>query len=61
MEREEIKELKRELELTKQSLDIAKKALSDIVNWNEEMEDEWSDQGDRSARALQLIQTIESL
>lgn len=51
----EIKVLVSKCENLKDKLSIAKKALSDIKNWSEELEDEWEDTGYRAAEALNEI------
>ena len=39
----EIENLKTALELAKSKLQVAEKALNDIVRWDDDLEDEWGD------------------
>jgi hypothetical protein len=40
-------------------LSIAIKALEDIENWNDDLEDEWEDQGNRAIQALEKIAILD--
>ena len=41
----EVENLKQALELAKSKLQVAEKALNDIVKWDDDLEDEWGDHG----------------
>jgi hypothetical protein len=56
---EEVWLLKAELEKTKNKLQIAENALNDIVRWDEDLEDEWGDCGERANSALEKIMIID--
>ncbi len=49
---------KKESEILHSKLSICKGALKDIANWDDEMEKEWSDQGDRAIVALDRIKCL---
>jgi hypothetical protein len=51
----EVENLKQALELAKSKLQVAEKALNDIVKWNDDLEDEWGDPGERANAALEKI------
>jgi hypothetical protein len=44
-----------ELAQLRAKLIVATKALHDIKNWNDELEDEWEDQGYRAKDALEKM------
>lgn len=48
----EVEQLKQALELAKSNLQVAEKALNDIVKWDDDLEDEWGDPGYRAKAAL---------
>jgi len=41
----EVENLKTALELAKSKLQVAEKALNDIVRWDNDLKDEWGDPG----------------
>lgn len=41
-----------------EKLSIAEKALTDIRNWDDDLEDEYADQGYRAIEALEKIQSV---
>lgn len=51
----EIENLKTALELAKSKLQVAEKALNDIVRWDDDLEDEWGDPGNRANSALEKM------
>lgn len=38
---------------------VAIKALEDIKNWDDDLEDEWEDQGYRASQALEKIEILD--
>ena len=54
-----VEQLKQALELVKSKLKLAENALSDIVKWDDELEDEWGDPGNRANSALEKIMIID--
>lgn len=59
MSKQEIERLKEELELVESKLNLAKKALNDIAEWDEDLEEEWSDPGERAKSALEKINILD--
>ena len=55
----EIKNLKTALELAKSKLQVAEKALNDIVKWDDDLEDEWGGPGERANSALEKIMILD--
>jgi len=53
-----MEELQIALAFAKEKLKIAEKALNDIANWNDELEEEWEDAGYRAIAALKQIKNI---
>ena len=53
------KELKQALELVKSKLKLAEQALNDIVRWDDDLENEWGDPGNRANAALQKIMILD--
>ena len=51
----EVENLKAALELAKSKLQVADKALNDIVRWDDDLEDEWGDPGNRANSALEKM------
>lgn len=47
------------IELLRQKLAKAKKALEDIKKWDDDLEDEWGDPGERASRALEAIDKLD--
>jgi hypothetical protein len=47
------------LEQTKSKLLVAVKALQDVKKWDDDLEDEWGDPGERAGRALEKIDMID--
>ena len=55
----EVEQLKQALELAKAKLQVAEKALNDIVKWDDDLEDEWGDPGERANSALEKIMILD--
>ena len=55
----EIENYKTALELAKSKLQVAEKALNDIVKWDDDLEDEWGDPGERANAALEKIMILD--
>ena len=55
----EIENLKTALELTKSKLKVAEKALNDIVRWDDDLEDEWGDPGNRANSDLEKMMILD--
>ena len=55
----EIENLKTALELVKSKLQVAEKALNDIVRWDDDLEDEWGDPGNRANSALEKMMIMD--
>jgi hypothetical protein len=55
----EVENLKQALELAKSKLQVAEKALNDIVKWDEDLEDEWGDPCERANSALEKIMILD--
>jgi hypothetical protein len=55
----EVENLKQALELAKSKLQVAEKALNDIVKWDEDLEDKWGDPGERANSALEKIMILD--
>lgn len=55
----EVEQLKQALELAKLKLQVAEKALNDIVKWDEDLEDEWGDPRERANDALEKIMILD--
>jgi hypothetical protein len=49
----------KKLQLAILQLETAKKALMDIKNWDDDLDDEWGDPGIRASRALNVIEKID--
>ena len=47
-----------QIEILKQKLRVAEKALNDIMKWDDDLEDEWGDPGERANAALEKIMII---
>jgi hypothetical protein len=56
---DKIKALEANLEQTKSKLQVAEKALNDIVKWDDDLEDEWGDPGERANFALEKIMILD--
>ncbi|MBC7382806.1 MAG: hypothetical protein H7296_07390 [Bacteroidia bacterium] len=54
-----VEQLNQALELVKSKLKLAENALNDIVKWDDELEDEWGDPGNRANSALEKIMIID--
>ena len=50
-----IKALEAKLEQTKAKLFIAISALTDIANWDDDLDDEWGDPGEYASEVLEKI------
>jgi len=50
-----------ETEILKQKLRIATMALEDIRKWDDDLEDEWQDQGYRAKDALEKLALIDHI
>lgn len=48
-----------QIEILKQKLRVAEQALNDIVRWDDDLEDEWGDPGERANSALEKIMIID--
>lgn len=57
----EVENLKTALELAKSKLQVAEKALNDIVRWDDDLEDEWGDPGNRANYALEKMMILEGI
>jgi hypothetical protein len=55
----EIENLKTALELAKSKLQVAEKALNDIVRWDDDLEDEWGDPGNCANSALEKMMILD--
>ena len=55
----EVENLKTALELAKSKLQVAEKALNDIVRWDDDLEDEWGDPGNRANSALEKMMIMD--
>lgn len=55
----EIENLKTALELAKSKLQVAEKALNDIVRWDDDLEDEWGDPVNRANSALEKMMIMD--
>lgn len=55
----EVENLKTTLELAKSKLQVAEKALNDIVRWDDDLEDEWGDPGNRANSALEKMMILD--
>ena len=55
----EVENLKQALELSKSKLQVAEKALNDIVKWDDDLEDEWGDPRERANSALEKIMILD--
>ena len=55
----EIENYKTALELAKSKLQVAEKALNDIVRWDDDLEDEWGDPGERANAALEKMMILD--
>jgi hypothetical protein len=55
----EVEQLKQALELAKSKLQVAEKALNDIVKWDDDLEDEWGDTGERASRCLEKLALLD--
>ena len=55
----ELENLKAALELAKSKLQVADKALNDIVRWDDDLEDEWGDPGNRANSALEKMMILD--
>lgn len=56
---DKIKALEANLEQTKAKLKVAVKALQDIKKWDDDLEDEWGDPGERANSALEKISVLD--
>ena len=54
-----IKALEANLEQTKAKLKVAIKALQDVKKWDDDLEDEWGDPGERANSALEKIAVLD--
>lgn len=55
----EVENLKTALELAKSKLHVAEKALNDIIRWDDDLEDEWGDPGNRANSALEKMMILD--
>jgi hypothetical protein len=55
----EVENLKTALDLAKSKLQVAEKALNDIVKWDNDLEDEWGDPGERANSALEKMMILD--
>ncbi|NJM14033.1 MAG: hypothetical protein HC896_00370 [Bacteroidales bacterium] len=55
----EVENLKTALELSKSKLQVAQKALNEIVRWDDDLEDEWGDPGNRANSALEKMMILD--
>ena len=55
----ELENLKAALELAKSKLQVADKALNDIVRWDDDLEDKWGDPGNRANSALEKMMILD--
>ena len=55
----EVENLKTALELAKSKLQVAEKALNDIVRWDDDLDDEWGDPGNRANSALEKMMILD--
>ena len=55
----EVENLKTALELAKSKLQVAEKALNDIVRWDDDLEYEWGDPGNRANSALEKMMILD--
>lgn len=55
----EVENLKTALKLAKSKLQVAEKALNDIVRWDDDLEDEWGDPGNRANSALEKMMILD--
>ena len=55
----EVGQLKQELKLAKSKLQVAEKALKDIVKWDDDLEYEWGDPHERANSALEKIMILD--
>jgi len=53
------KELKQALELANTKLKVAEQALNDILKWDDDLQDEWGDLGERANSALEKIMILD--
>lgn len=51
--------LQKKIQILKDKLQIAEKALNDIVKWDEELEEEWGDPGEHASRCLEKLMLID--
>jgi len=54
-----LEELTQALELAKSKLKVAEQALNDIIKWDDDLEDEWGDPGERANSALEKIMILD--
>lgn len=47
--------LESRVKLLEKKLNIAEKALSDIAKWNDDLDEEWDDTGNRASTALKTM------
>jgi hypothetical protein len=52
------KKLTQALELAKSKLKVAEQALNDITKWDDDLEDEYGDPGERASSALKKIMIL---
>ena len=55
----EVEQLKQALDLAKSKLQVAEKALNDIVKWDDDLEDEWGDPVERASRCLEKLALLD--
>lgn len=55
----EVENLKQALELSKSKLKVAEQSLNDIVRWNDDLEDDWGDPGNRANSALEKMMILD--
>ena len=55
----EVENLKTALELAKSKLQVSEKALNDIVRWDDDLEYEWGDTGNRANSALEKMMILD--
>ena len=51
--------LQTNIELLKKKLQVAEKALNDIVKWDDDLEDEWGDTVERASRCLEKLALLD--
>ena len=55
----ELEDVMANAQLLRQKLQKAKNALNDIVKWDDDLEEEWGDTGERANAALEGMMSID--